>query len=621
MAPGLQTLLVAVVGGIAAQWFARLLRIPAIIPLLGFGILLGPEGPFGTFLMSRPGEALGPTLPAVVGLGVAVILFEGGLSLNMRDLRLAPKAVRNLLSVGALCSFLGGTLCAYYVAGIGGWSAAFLYGALVIVTGPTVIVPLLKNIRIVRRVHTILLWEGILIDAIGAITAVVTLEIVLHRSEVLHAGTGFIGALVLGPALGLAGGWALSKWLLRRKDTGTQDHEFDSLLALAGALGLYGLSEGLVKESGLGAVTCAGLVMSNMLKRDVEELRRFKGTLTTLLVSVLFMLLAANFELATLQPLWPMGFVAIGVLMLVVRPLSIALCTWGGTLTWREKVFLGWIAPRGIVAASVASLMAFVLGENNMAEEGKALVALTFSTIMVTVVLNGITAKPLAWLLGLQVEKPEGLLIVGANDLALRVAGIFETHGVPTLLVDTNPVLCARARDAGFQVAEGSALDEDFLGQQEMAGIGRLLALTYSPTINARACLHTGRALKLDPCYALVTTMLRSEERQQLELAGAKPAFAESFDLNRLLVLLRTSKSHIRSHRIEEEGKIPPPEAGHTFIPVALVKGGSPAPFAPGLKLSAGALLIGLEFAPPTTPKTPPATPPQGGEKPPAPKT
>ena len=282
MHDGLNVLLIAVTGGVMAQVIARTLSMPAIIPLLGLGILLGPDA---LGWMAKPADALPQTLPVIIKLGVALILFEGGLSLNLSQLRMAPKAVRNLLTIGVTISFAGGTLCARYIADFD-WHVAWLYGALMIVTGPTVVVPLLKNLRLVPRVHTVLLWEGILIDAIGAVTAVVVFEVLAKEQDLWHAGSTFFNAIILGGLIGTVGGYLLARVMKWRYRRGYSDEEMDHLVVLAGAFALYGAGESIAHEGGLASVTCAGLVVSQILGSQVESLRRFKGTLTTLAVSI-----------------------------------------------------------------------------------------------------------------------------------------------------------------------------------------------------------------------------------------------------------------------------------------------------------------------------------------------
>ncbi len=486
MNPGVQAMLVAIVGGVLAQWIGRLIRLPAILPLLLLGVALGPQGPLP--LMPLPETAMPGGLRALIALGVVVILFEGGLSLNLNDLRLAPKAVRNLITVGAVISFVGAAAAAYYLLQMELREALF-FGSLMTVTGPTVIGPLLKNIKVKPRVHTVLLWESILIDAVGAMLAVVILQIYFEDFSVLGTGYQFVGGLLVGPVIGLVIGWLVAKWLAWRQATGRADEEFDHLLALAGALGIYGLSEKVSHDSGLGAVIVAGLVTAHILKSQARKLREFKGTLTTLLVSTLFMLLAANFDLKDLKRVWPEGLYVLGVVMLIVRPANILLSTRGSKLSWREKVFLCWIAPRGIVAASVASIVGRTLAEHGAEDAGRQLVAMTFLVIAGTVVLNGLTARPLAWLLNLRAGETQGTLIVGAHPLGLQLATFLDHEGLPAILVDTNPKHCAAAKLLGFHTIECSALDHVQLAIQDLTGIGQLIALTPNAGVNARACI------------------------------------------------------------------------------------------------------------------------------------
>jgi NhaP-type Na+/H+ or K+/H+ antiporter len=402
MNPGVQVIIVAIVGGVLAQWVSALLRVPAIVPLLALGIGVGPQG---LGLMPRPGEALPGGLPALVAIGVAIILFEGGLTLNFHDLKLAPRAVRNLLSIGAVVSFIGATICARYIAGQS-WDVSLLYGSIMIVTGPTVIGPLLKLVPLTQRAHSVLLWESILIDPIGAIAAVLCLDLLVQEVGVFHAAPQLVAKLLVGPIIGLSVGWLLSRWLKRRQLARRVNPQLDHLLALAMAIFAYGVSEWLVPESGLGAVVAAGFVLGNTMSRGFEELRQFKETITTLLVSILFMVLAADFDLRDVAPLWPEGFLAIAALMAIVRPLQVMLCTRQTRLTWQERTFISCMSPRGIVAASVASLFALILHEHGDSQNARSLVALTFSTIMVTVAFSGLAAPPLAWLLGVRAQKP-----------------------------------------------------------------------------------------------------------------------------------------------------------------------------------------------------------------------
>jgi NhaP-type Na+/H+ or K+/H+ antiporter len=593
MQPEVQVLSVALVGGVAAVAMSRVLRVPAIIPLLLLGISLGPQG---LGVMPRPDAVLGRSMNAIVALGVAIILFEGGLSLNLNQLRLAPVAVRNLVTVGAVISFAGASVAAHFLASAP-WSVACLYGSLMIVTGPTVIMPLLKSVRVVPRVHTVLLWEGILIDAVGAITAVVTLEIVLEGSGILHVGSSFFGALIVGPILGAVSGYALAKILRYRSLRGQSDEEFDRLLALAGAVGIYAGSEALFKEAGLGAVTCAGLVMGGVLHQEVEELRRFKGVITTLIIGMLFMLLAANFDVNQLLLLWPGGVLTIAALMLIVRPISVTICTHDSKLTEREKLFIAWIGPRGIVAASVASLFSIILKDHGKTAEGDFLLALTFGTILVTVMLNGMTAWLFAYLLGIQARNPTGVLMVGANPLAQLVANIIEQQGYPAILVDTNENLCKSARQKGLRAINCSVLDSERVASEDVAGVGTLLALSSSSVVNVGACRRTARQLDLRHCFSVVTPTTSGEELQVLAALSAGKAFAASIDLGLLFEVLRSDNFRICSVKV---GSAPPPGLNSAFLPLVVITRDGVTPHAFDTLPVDGATVIGIQILRPS---------------------
>ena len=541
MNPGVQAMLVAIVGGVIAQWIGRLIRLPAILPLLLLGVALGPQGPLP--MMPLPETAMPGGLRAIIALGVVVILFEGGLSLNINDLRLAPKAVRNLITIGAVVSFVGAVAAAYYLLHMALREALF-FGSLMTVTGPTVIGPLLKNIKVKPRIHTVLLWESILIDAVGAMIAVIILQIYFEDFSVLGTGYQFVGGLLVGPVIGLAIGWLVARWLAWRQATGRADEEFDHLLALAGALGVYGLSEKVSRDSGLGAVIAAGLVTAHVLKSQARKLREFKGTLTTLLVSTLFMLLAANFDLKDLKRVWPDGLYVLGVVMLIVRPANILLSTRGSKLAWREKVFLCWIAPRGIVAASVASIIGRTLAEHGAEDAGRQLVAMTFLVIAGTVVLNGLTARPLAWLLNLRGGDAQGMLIVGAHPLGLQLAKFLDHEGVPAILVDTNPKHCAAAKLLGFHTIECSALDHVQLAIQDLTGIGQLIAMTANAGINARTCQRTAPNLGLRPYHAALRDMSPTDHLRMFQLAKSSEAFSD-LDLAAVNSIIEAGKTKV----------------------------------------------------------------------------
>jgi NhaP-type Na+/H+ or K+/H+ antiporter len=375
------TFAIALAAGMTAQVVARHLRIPGIVLLLLVGVLLGPD----VANIIRPAR-LGEGLRHIVGAAVAVILFEGGMNLDIVRLTREALTIRRLVTVGAAITAIGGALAARYVMGWE-WRVAIPFGTLVIVTGPTVITPLLRRIRVNRKVHTILQAEGVLIDPIGAIVAVVALEVVLAQ-ELGIAARGLLGIpsrLVLGAAVGAAGGFIMAKLLASER---LIPEGLESVFTLALLLALYAGCEAILSESGIMAAPIAGIVVGNMPSRPSRELKDFKEQLTVLLVGLLFVLLPADVRLAEVTGLGWRGVLTAVLLMVAVRPLDVAVSTAGSDLTIRERLFIAWLGPRGIVAAAVASLFATELTQQGI-EEGLELRALVFLTIALTVMLQG----------------------------------------------------------------------------------------------------------------------------------------------------------------------------------------------------------------------------------------
>ncbi|MEN9233771.1 MAG: cation:proton antiporter [Gloeomargarita sp. DG02_1_bins_92] len=467
-------IVLAVVAGIGAQVLADVLRVPSIMFLLLFGIALGADG-----LDWLQPQSLGVGLEVVISLCVALILFEGGLNLSLRELGQVSGTIQNLVTVGALITLVGGGVAAHFL-GEFPWPLAFLYGSLVTVTGPTVIGPLLRQVKVDRRLGALLEGEGVLIDPVGAILAVVVLNIVLTGdtgwTEIV---VGLGSRLGLGIGIGALGGWLLS-WLFREESVPSQD--LKNLAVLAGLWGLYGLAQWVQSESGLMAAAVAGIVLQ-LTTPEQRLLRRFKGQLTTLAVSMLFILLAADLSLASLGMLGWGGLWTVVALMLVVRPLNILVSTWNSDLHWRQKLFLAWIAPRGIVSASVASLFSIVLTARGL-NGGDSVKGLVFLTIILTVVVPGLTAQGMARLLGVRSEQTNGAVIVGSNPLGRLLARLFQEHGEPVVLIDTNREDCRAAERENLRAIPGSALDPEVLAEAGMANMGTFLALTKNAEVN-----------------------------------------------------------------------------------------------------------------------------------------
>lgn len=416
MDSGLDTtllLIVTVAAGIAAQVLASWAKLPGIVFLLLTGLLLGPDG-----LNWVQPEQLGEGLETLVSLSVALILFEGGLSLDLRNLLQVSGSLRNLITLGAGITILGGAIAAHAFSEFP-WPLAFLYGAIVVVTGPTVTTPLLRQVQADPKVSTLLEGEGVLIDPIGAILAVVVLNFVLSGSQdVGLVLEGLILRLVVGAIAGSLGGGLLALFL---RQVRFLSEELRTLVVLAALWAIFGAAQAAVSEAGLLAVVIAGLLLRAVAIPDLEAIKTFKGQLTTLAISILFVLLAADLSIASLFALGWGGPLTVLALMLVVRPLSIGLCTWGSDLNWAQKAFLSWIAPRGIISASVASLFAILLTDRGLAG-GAAIKAQVFLTILMTVFLQGLSAKTVAKKLGV-LDRPEQIVLVG-DDLELRLLAI-----------------------------------------------------------------------------------------------------------------------------------------------------------------------------------------------------
>jgi NhaP-type Na+/H+ or K+/H+ antiporter len=474
-------IVIATLAGISAQVVAELLKVPSIVFLLLFGLLLGSDG----LHLLRPHD-LGVGLEVLVALAVAIILFEGGLNLELRDLGRVSGSLRNLVTGGTLLTLVGGGMAAHWLSEFP-WSIAFLYASLVVVTGPTVIGPLLKQVQVDRQVATLLEGEGVLIDPVGAILAVVVLDTILNSDAVpLEIITGLSLRLGIGAAIGATGGWLLGFFL---KKAAFVSEELKSLVVLAGVWGLFGLAQTIRSESGLMATVIAGLVLRASSVPEERMLRRFKGQLTVLGVSVLFILLAADLSVASVLALGWGSLWTVLCLMLVVRPLSVTLCTWNSDLNWRQKFFLAWVAPKGIVSASIASLFAILLTQRGI-NGGEAIKALVFLTIMITVFVQGLSARWVANWLKITSSEATGAVIVGCNPLGRLLGRLFQEEGESVVMIDTDAEACQKARDENLRVFQSSGLDPEVLEEAGVHAIGTFLALTSNGEVNLVLAQH-----------------------------------------------------------------------------------------------------------------------------------
>ncbi|WP_223541847.1 cation:proton antiporter [Pseudomonas sp. BF-RE-26] len=474
-------------GGIGAaallcQWLAWRLKLPAILFLLLTGILAGP-----VLHLLDPQEMFGPLLMPLVSLAVALILFEGSLTLHLSEWREIGSVVHRLVTIGALSTWVVIAVATHWLLDFD-WMLAILFGSLTLVTGPTVIVPMLRVVRPKASIANILRWEGIAIDPIGALLAVVVYSFIIASSK----GNGleeslltFGGVILCGSLFGVLGGWLLGT-LIRRQWLPEYLH---NLAALAAVLGIFIGSNEVTNESGLLAVTLMGMWLANMKGVDVRHILHFKENLSVLLISGLFILLAARLDLNAMIGLGPLVLILLLVIQFIARPLNVLLSTAGSSLGWRERALLAWIAPRGIVAAAVSAIFAIRLHEAGH-QGALLLVPLTFAVIIGTVVLQSATARPLARLLKVAEPAPSGFLIIGANGPARTLGKALQQLGSRVLLTDSSWENIRAARMEGLPTYFGNPASQHADAHLDLVGLGHLLALSPSGEMNTLALMR-----------------------------------------------------------------------------------------------------------------------------------
>lgn len=580
------TFALALAAGIVAQAAARHLQIPGIVLLLLVGALLGPD----VANVVRP-DTLGPGLNIIVGLSVAVILFEGGLNLSVQRLRGEARVIRLLITVGAFLTGLGAALLGRIVLDWP-WPIAVTFGALVIVTGPTVVTPLLRRVRVRRNVATILEAEGVLIDPIGAILAVVALELAL--SETLGgAARGLLGLpsrLVVGVVVGAIGGSVIAVVLRVRKAV---PEGLESVVTLSLVLALFQISNSIQHESGILAAAVAGLVVGNVGTRISRELRDFKEQLTVLLVGLLFVLLAADVRLEEVTALGWSGVVVVAALMVVIRPAAVAISTWGSGLEWKERAFIGWLGPRGIVAAAVASVFAQRLLQDGY-ELGSEFRALVFLVIAATVVVQGFSAGPVASLLGVRRPTNRGHVIVGANALGRALGEALQSAGEDVLLIDVNASEASAARDAGLQVIYGNASDERVLLRADVEGRRTFAAVTTNESANVLLARGAKENYRVPEALAALEQDNPAGGHDQVEEARVGVLFGGPVDVEDWVHALRHGEAEIQRWRLSatngagDAREETVPEGHREALPLAVFRSGGGVPVSGGTRFRAG---------------------------------
>ncbi|SDZ80248.1 sodium/proton antiporter, CPA1 family [Desulfuromusa kysingii] len=526
---------IAILVGVGAlcQWVAWRVRLPAIIFLLLVGILVGP-----VLNLFDPQQLFGELFFPFISLSVAIILFEGSLTLKFKEIFGLQRVVRNMVSIGMLVTWMITALATHFALDIS-WQISFLFGAITVVTGPTVIIPMLRTVRPKASVANILRWEGIVIDPIGASLAVLVYEFIISGGGHVAFGHALmvlsqivIVGMLMGAGCGYMFGLALRRhWL---------PEYLHSIVTLGLVLLSFVASNMLHEESGLVTVTVMGIWLANMKDVDTDEILNFKESLSILLISMLFIMLAARLEVASFKALgWSALWVFLAIQFLA-RPLSIVVSTIGSTLTWPERHLLAWIAPRGIVAAAISALFALRLVDVGFAG-AEMLVPLTFLVIIGTVLLQSTTARIIALWLGVAEPEPKGFLIVGASIVGRDIGKALMNSGFRVQLAATSWDDATTAKLEGLPTYHGNLMSEHAERHLDFVGIGRLLALSSYDSVNMAAVLHYRMELGKDNVYMLQSKSGDVEKVKQIPAyRRGKLLFSEGVTYSTLAAKLKS---------------------------------------------------------------------------------
>lgn len=533
--------------GILAQWFAWKFKIPAILPLILIGLLVGPIA--AEFLSDdgtkwiepiwngKEGLFPGESLFYFVSLAISIILFEGGLTLKMSEIKNVGPVITKLITLGSLVTFFGAALAAYFIFNLS-WQISYLFSALIIVTGPTVITPILRNIPLKKDVSTVLKWEGILIDPIGALVAVLVFEFISVDAGGEFTKTALIefGKIVLfGFTFGFTFAHALN-FIINKKWV---PHYLLNVFALAAVLGVFVLSDAFAHESGLLSVVVMGMVLGNSNSPYLKELLYFKESLSVLLISILFILLAANINIEDLLLIynWKTA-ILFAVVVFVIRPIGVFLSTRGSSLKLNEKVFISWVGPRGIVAAGIASLFGLKLAKNGV-EGAEYITPLVFMIVLGTVLLNATTARFFAKIIGVFLIKSEGVLILGASKVSRLLGHYLEINGRHVVLIDSNESNIEKAKELGLEAISTNIYSDTLMDNIELSDVGYLMALTGNPDINKYAINKFSKQFGENGTFRLVTTKEILDDSN----TPKEGLFSHKDDFNRLSELTRKHPS------------------------------------------------------------------------------
>lgn len=511
--------------GILAQWIAWKFRIPAILPLIIIGLLVGP---FAAEFFSADGTKWiepiwngqkglfpGESLFHFVSLAISIILFEGGLTLKMNEIKNVGPVITKLITLGSLITFILAAIAVHYLFDLT-WEISFLFSALIIVTGPTVISPILRNIPLKNDVSAVLKWEGILIDPIGALVAVLVFEFISVGGGHSFTITALIefGKIVL---FGSTFGFTFAHGLNFSLKKGFVPHYLINVFVLAAVLGVFVLSNSFAHESGLLAVVVMGMVLGNFNANYLKEVLYFKEALSVLLISILFILLAANINMEELLLIFNWNaLILFAIVILLVRPFGVLLSTINSSLKLNEKLFISWVGPRGIVAAGIASLFGLKLAKQGV-EGAEYITPLVFMIVLGTVLLNATTARFFAKIMGVFLKKSEGILIIGASEVSRLIAKFLVDRGREIVLIDTNTENIRLAQELGLKALEMDIHSDELFDDIELSNVGYLLALTGSAQINSYAIQKFQKQFGENGSFRLMTKEEKNSEHEALE--------------------------------------------------------------------------------------------------------
>ncbi|AMC11560.1 cell shape-determining protein [Lutibacter profundi] len=502
-----------IVLGIIAQWVAWKFKIPAILPLIIIGLLVGPISTLytvdGTKLLEpvwngKEGLFPGERLFNFVSLAISIILFEGGLTLKKEEVLNVGSSILKLITVGSLITFIGAGIAAHFIFNLS-WQISFLFSALIIVTGPTVIAPILRNIPLKKDVSAVLKWEGILIDPIGALVSVLVFEFIIVGEGYEYTKEALIEfgkIIIIGTSIGFTSAYALF-YAIKFK---VIPHYLLNVIVLSSVLAVFVLSDLFAHESGLLAVVIMGMVLGNMKINELKEILYFKESLSILLISILFILLAANMNIKDMLLLyrWETALL-FAIIILILRPLSVFFSTINSGLKLNEKLFISWVGPRGIVAAGIASLFGLKLSMEGE-PDAEYITPLVFMVVLGTVLLNATTARLFAKISGVFLKSSNGIIIIGASNFARLIALYLQKNNRRVVLIDSNINHINKAKSLGLEAIEGNVYSDDLIENIELNDIGFLLALTGSASVNEFAIEKFTKIFGEKGAYRLISS-------------------------------------------------------------------------------------------------------------------